>query len=196
MKPRAMKVGMLVCAGMMSLAQYGHSESPDRERAAAPYIGLNYGGYKSRGDEFDDDADLIEGVVGVYISPYFGVEGSYTDFGEFGGDIVTTEIDGYGIAAIGRLPVSDSFALYVKGGYFWWDADTSVETPSGDIDGSVDGEEPFYGVGVDFQVVDHFNLSLEYLRYEFDLSDSSLPDTIDDYETDIDTVKLGAKYLF
>lgn len=192
MKKTTMKVGMLVCAGMMSLAQYSHSESPDREKPAAFYLGANYGGFKSRGDEFDDDNDLVEGVVGAFISPYFGIEGSYTYFGEFGGDIASTEIDGYGLAAIGRLPITDTLALYIKGGYFMWDADVEV----GELDGDVDGEEPFYGVGLDFQVSDHLNVALEYDRYKFDLSDSSLPDTIDDYETDIDTVKIGAKYVF
>lgn len=190
---KSMKVGMLVCAGMMSLAQYGYSESPDREKAAAFYLGANYGGYKSRGDEFDDDNDFYEGVIGAYISPYFGIEGSYTDFGEFGGDLASTEIDGYGIAAIGRLPITDSLAVYIKGGYFMWDADVEVAGFDG---GDVDGEEPFYGVGLDFQVSDHLNLALEYSRYEFDLSDSSLPDIIDDYEADVDTVKIGAKYVF
>lgn len=189
------KVGILVCAGLipLSISQYGYSrDSVERENAASFYLGANYGGYKSRGDEFDDDNELIEGIVGVFISPYFAVEGSYTYFGEFGGDLATATLDGFGVAAVGRLPIGDVFSLYIKGGYFMWEADLEA----GPFDDTVDGEEPFYGVGIDFSVAEHFNVSLEYDRYKFDLSDSSLPDSVDDYETDIDTIKVGAKYLF
>jgi OOP family OmpA-OmpF porin len=195
MKIKSMKkVGMLVCAGLipLSIPQYGYSNSVEKEKPASFYLGANYGGFKSRGDEFDDDNDLVEGVVGVFISPYFAIEGAYTYFGEFGGDLVSATLDGWSAAAVGRLPLTDTFALYIKGGYFLWDADISA----GPFDASVDGEEPFYGVGVDFAVADHVNLSVEYDRYKFDLSDSSLPNAIDDYKTDIDTIKVGAKFLF
>lgn len=197
MKLSTVKIGILVCAGMLPLAQNSYSANALTEKPAAFYLGANYGGFKSRGDEFDDDNDFVDGVVGAFISPYFGIEGSYTYFGEFGGDNVEATLDGYGIAAIGRLPLSDTFSVFIKGGYFWWDADIDVDGPLGlSGSGDVDGEEPFYGIGVDFQVSDHLNLAVEYDRYEFDLSDSSLPDGIDDYETDIDTLKVGAKYLF
>jgi opacity protein-like surface antigen len=195
MKINSMKIGILVCAGLLPLAQNGYSESPDKAKPAAFYLGADYGGFKSRGDEFDDDNDFVDVVAGAFFSSYFGVEGSYTYFGEFGGDAVETTLDGYGIAAIGRLPLTETFALYIKGGYFWWDADIDVAGPLGG-EGDVDGEEPFYGIGADFQVSDHVNLAVEYARYEFDLSDSSLPDSIDNYETDIDTVKVGAKFMF
>jgi OOP family OmpA-OmpF porin len=191
MKLNTMKIGILVAAGIIPLAQHGFADNKDKDAVHA-YVGANYGGYKSRGDEFDDDNDFIEGDVGVFISQYFGIEGSYADFGEIGGDLASADIDGYGVAAIGRLPLSDTFAIYIKGGYFWWSADVEV----GPFSKDVDGEDPFYGVGVDFAVSDHFNLSLEYDRFKVDLSDSSLPDTIDDYKTDIDTVKVGAKFLF
>jgi len=190
MKINSMKIGMLVVAGMMPLAQNSFAGSDMQETRA--YVGANYGGFKSRGDEFDDDNDFVEGVVGALITPYFGVEGSYSYFGEFGGDIASATLDGYGLAALLRWPISDTFGIYAKGGYFWWNADIEV----GNADGDVDGEEPFYGVGVDFKLGDNFSLAVEYDRYKFDLSDSSLPDFIDDYETDIDTVKVGAKFLF
>jgi OOP family OmpA-OmpF porin len=191
MKLNTMKIGILVAAGVIPLAQHSYADNRDKEAVHA-YVGVNYGGYKSRGDEFDDNNDFYGGDVGVFISQYFGIEGSYEDFGKIGGDLASAEVDGYGVAAIGRLPLSETFALYIKGGYFWWSADVDV----GPFSKGVDGEDPFYGVGVDFAVSDHFNLSLEYDRFKVDLSDSSLPDTIDDYKSDIDTVKVGAKFLF
>ncbi|MDY0005206.1 MAG: porin family protein [Spongiibacteraceae bacterium] len=156
------------------------------------YIGANYGGFKSRGDEFDDDNDYYEAVVGGNISPYFAIEGSYTDFGDFGGKLASADLDGYGIAVIGRLPITDVFSVYAKAGQFFWESDVDVLGARTDVE----GDEPFFAAGLDFLLTDHFSVALEYSRYKFDLSDSSLPDALDDYETDIDTVKLGAKLLF
>jgi hypothetical protein len=45
-----MKIGMLVVAGMMPLAQNSFAGSDMQETRA--YVGANYGGFKSRGRRF------------------------------------------------------------------------------------------------------------------------------------------------
>lgn len=156
------------------------------------YVGGNYGGYKSRGDEFDDENDYYEAVFGVNVSRFFAVEGSYADFGDIGNSQASAELDGYGIAVIGRLPLTDVFSLYAKAGQFFWEADVDVLG----IRADVEGDEPFFAAGLDVLLSEHLSLGVEYSRYQVDLNDSSLPDAIDDYENDIDTVKLGLKFLF
>lgn len=182
-------VGTVGIASLAPLSYAAPGTSEDQETKF--YVGGNYGGFKARGGDFEDENDLIEGVLGVRVSPYFSVEGAYTYFGEFG-DVADADLDGLSLAGAVRLPVSDTFGVYLKGGYLWWEADVEA----GALDDSIDGEEPFYGAGVDFKVSDHVNLALEYLRYEVDLSDSDLPDAVDDYEADMDAVKVGAKFLF
>lgn len=195
MKLNMMKIGVLVAAGVIPLTQNAVADTTSKHDVQA-YIGANYGGYKSRGDEFEDENDLIEGVLGVRLTEYFSIEGGYTYFGEFGGDFTEVTLDGYSVAGIFRWPATEHFGVYIKGGYMWWNGDVEVlgEDFGGDED--LEGEEPFYGVGVDFDINDHFNVALEYSRIEVDLSDSNLPDAIDDYETELDTVKVGAKFLF
>lgn len=156
------------------------------------YIGGNYGGYKDRGGDFDEDDDFKEALVGLQFNSFLGIEGSYVDLGEFGGDLGNADIDGYSLAVVGRLPLTESFGLFAKAGQLFWDADVSL---AGFSD-SYDGDEPFLGVGADFYVTDNLAIALEYDRYEVDLETSGLPDPDTEFEGDMDTVKLGVRLVF
>ncbi len=156
------------------------------------YIGGNYGGYKARGGDFDDENDLYEGLVGVQVSPYLAIEANYTDFGSYGSSSASAEVDGLGAALVGQLPLTDSLALYAKGGWFWWDGDVEVLG----VRREFDDDTPFYGAGVRFRVSDALGLNVEYKRYEieFDGGAFPLPPRADD--TDLDTLTLGLRYSF
>jgi opacity protein-like surface antigen len=156
------------------------------------YIGANYGGYKDRGGDFDEDDDFKEAIVGAQLNQFLGLEASYIDFGSFGGNVGKADIDGYGLAIVGRLPITEQLGIYIKGGQLFWDADVRVAG----LKQSYDGDEPFYGVGADIKVSEHFVVALEYDRYEIDLEDSTLPAPASNWEGDMDTVKLGARFLF
>lgn len=155
------------------------------------YAGAYYGGFKSRGGEFEDENDYFEGVIGVKVNGFFALEGSYTDFGNYGGDVASADVNGYGIAAIGSLPVSDTTALYAKAGKFY----STVELDVLGFEDDFDDDQIFYGVGVDFAVFDPVIVSIEYDRYKVDI-DNNIPVDIDDSDTDIDTIKVGAKFVF
>lgn len=156
------------------------------------YIGGNYGGYKDRGGEFDEDDDFKEAVIGAQVNQFLGFEASYIDFGSFGGNVGKADVDGYGLAIVGRLPLTDQLGIYVKGGQLFWDADVRVAG----LKQSYDGDEPFYGIGTDIKVSEHFVVALEYDRYKIDLEDSSLPSPAKNWEGDMDTFKIGARFMF
>lgn len=160
------------------------------------YVGGHYGRYSNDNDEFDDDNDFYDVVIGGLITPYFGVEAGYSDFGKLKGNIAEADLTGYHIAGLIRLPIGNKVGIYAKGGQFWWRSDINAEVLGVRYATDIDGDEPFYGVGVDFFVTEHFNIDVEYMRYKVDLSNSSLPDAIDNYENDIDTAKVGAKFYF
>ena len=90
--------------------------------------------------------------------------------------------------------------LYAKAGQLFWDADVRVS----DFKQSYDGDEPFFGVGADIKVSEHIVVALEYDRYKIDLDDSSFPGSdsnlfpapASSWEGDMDTVKLGARFVF
>ncbi len=168
----------------------------DSEPPAGFYAGGHYGRFSNDSKDFDEDNDFYDVVIGGLITPYFGVEGSYSDFGELKGDFAEADLTGYGIAGLIRLPIGNAVGLYAKAGQFFWRSDIHVSALGQRYATDINGDEPFYGVGVDFFVTRHFNIEAEYLRYKVDLSDSSLPDAIDDYKTEINTAKVGAKLFF
>ncbi|MCK9505248.1 MAG: porin family protein [Porticoccaceae bacterium] len=156
------------------------------------YLGANYGGYKARGGDFDDENDLYEIVLGYQITPYISVEGNYSDFGSYGSSLASADVDGTGISLVGQLPVSDSFAIYAKAGQFWWDGDVSAAN----INRSFDDDSIFYGVGTKFDISHALAITAEYKRYDIEFDHSDFPQPLRDKDTDLDTLTLGVRYSF
>lgn len=186
-----MKKMLIVCAAS-SGAVFATSSAMAAPEAPNLYVGANYGVYKDRGGDFDEDDDFKEFLVGLQFNSFLAVEGSYLDFGSFGGDVGKADIDGYDLAIVGRLPVTDSFSLFAKAGQLFWDADVRVAG----LKDSYDGDEPFFGVGADFYVTNNLAVVLEYDRYKIDLEDSNLPGPGSNFEGDMDTFKVGARLAF
>jgi len=174
----------------------GAGSSTTAERTTGLFLGGHYGRFSNDSETFDEDNDFYDVVIGGLITPYVGIEAGYSDFGKLEGDFAEADLTGYSVAGLLRLPVGNAVGLYAKAGQFWWRSDINVEVAGQRYATDITGNEPFYGVGMDFFVTDRFAIDVEYLRYQVDLEDSSLPDAIDDYESDIDTAKVGAKLYF
>ena len=184
---------IMLSSAMSALATTSFAaDSSSDERISGFFIGAHYGQYSSDGEEFDDDNDFYDVIIGGLINPYIGVEGGYSDLGTIGGNVASADLYGYHIAGLLRMPIGKSFGIYAKGGQFFWKSEVEALGFAEDLD----GDEPFYGVGVDFAFNQHVSMDVEYLRYKVDLDDSNLPDLVDDYETDIDTAKVGLKVFF
>jgi len=192
MKSKSGIISALALTSALSAFAVTSYAADSEGRPVGFYIGGHYGQFKADGEEFDDDNDYFGGVIGGLINPYIGVEAAYEDFGEFGGNLASADLHGYSIAGLLRLPIGKSFGIYAKGGQLFWKSDVEALGFKEDID----GDEPFYGIGADYFFGEHFNVGVEYLRYNVDLNDSSLPDLVDDYETDIDTAQVSLKFFF
>ena len=79
-----------------------------------PYVGLFYGGYKARGDAFDDENDYFEVAGGFKFNPYWGLEASYTNFGDFSESFGSADIDGFGAATFAAIPISGNTDIHGK----------------------------------------------------------------------------------
>lgn len=158
------------------------------------YISGAYGGYKSRGGEFDDENDLYEVSAGFRFLPFLGVEVGYTDLGEMGSDVLSADVSGYSGSVVGFLPFTESFNAYVELGQFFSDVDINAVGFRSDNE----SETPFFGAGVSFRIVDPLWVIAEYQRYNVDVDDTAWPDewVYDDDEADVDTLKVGARYYF
>lgn len=186
---------LIACATAVALsaplanAQTRYSANDDK---LGFYAGASYGLAKSRGGEFDDDNDILEAMAGFKFNPYFGVEGTYTKFGEFEGALGSVRVDGYGVAAVGAMPLTDAFSVYAKAGMFFSSTDVNI----GGFTDSFDDEHLFYGLGVDFAISDPLSVIVEYDRYAVEVDGSDGVDDFDSADVDIDTIKVGLKFKF
>lgn len=151
-----------------------------------------YGGYKSRGGEFDDDNDLYEVSIGYRFLPFFGIDLGYTNLGDFGGDLASAEVDGLSASVVGIFPVTESFKIYGEVGQFYSDVD--VRSDTFDYRETFEDETLFYGAGVSFRISDPLWVNVEYQRYKVEVNGDNWP--LSDEDTDIDAVKVGVSLNF
>jgi OmpA-OmpF porin, OOP family len=183
------KLSSIACLGVASILIPSASIADDHTGLS---FSAYYGGYKSRGGEFEDENDLYEVGVGYRFLPFLGVEVSYIDLGEFGGELASADIDGYSASLVGTLPLTESFKIYGEAGQFFSNTEVRVI----DFNESFDDETLFYGVGVSFRVAEPLWINAEYQRYKVEVNDSNWPVQFDDEDTDVDAVKIGAVFNF
>src|SRR4029453_12634116 len=101
------------------------------------YAGAGIGSAKV-GDDISgvDDSDTGFKIFGGYtFTENWGVEVSYFDFGEAsvsGGNVsASVGVTGLSASAVGRLPVSDMFAVYGKLGFASYDVDLDFKNAPG-----------------------------------------------------------------
>ncbi|MCU8104325.1 porin family protein [Shewanella sp. SM101] len=192
-----MKNPILTLAAIISLASfsaYSHADNMSNSDAAENgiYVGANYGYLKVDGDDdFDDNSDVMQGLVGYKFNKYLALEGSYINFGDYGNGLANAETDGYTAALKVMLPIADRVELYAKGGQLWYSTDYDVVGFSGNDD----GEGVFAGAGVAFKVTDRFLINAEYTWYDADINADNVANGANT-ETDFKQASLGVEYRF
>lgn len=127
------------------------------------YLGGSWGGYRVNESNLDDNDDLVKAFAGLQFNQWFGIEGQWTDFSRVdNGTNNRFDGDGKGLSAVLSFPLSETTSLFVKGGQFWWDANSAL----GGVVGSPDGNDPFFGGGVKLGFNKSLALRLEYERYD------------------------------
>lgn len=192
------KFKALSCTAAVLATGLGWSVSAhSQEMVIQPYVGANYGLHKDGTGDYDEDSDLWEVYGGIGLFEYFGVEVSHTDLGALTNETDEVDIDGWGLAAVGQIPLGERFKVYAKLGQLFWDASIDVD----DLDEtSFDGEEPFYSVGAGYEIVEPLTVTLEYTRYNTDIDLDELENfdaAFDDSDVgDLDSIKLGVRFMF
>ncbi|MBN0989862.1 porin family protein [Amphritea pacifica] len=127
-----------------------------------------------------DDLDSIPGVsvddsdtgyklfAGYNFTSNIALEGFYTDLGQIsatdGINKVVASMSSVGVAAVGTLPVNDSFGVFAKVGYQAWNARVK-ETGMSLVRG--DGTDVVYGIGASYNL-DVVSIRGELERYDLD----------------------------
>jgi len=136
-----------------------------------------------------DDSDTgWKGFVGYRFLKFLSVELAYVDLGEFSinaqsdgtgifapGDVrFSADSDTIALQAMGILPLGERFSIYAKYGYHKWDAKLRASDSLTSGSDSEDGEDPMYGLGVNFGLKGAGSIRLEYELYEIDDVDVDL----------------------
>jgi outer membrane immunogenic protein len=143
--------------------------------------------------EFDEDDfsyKLFAGYNWQFSLVSLGVEAGYVNFGQPGADIPglgVLEVETTGLNAFGVLGVQlGPIGVFGKYGMMSWDAEATFDGLS-DPDGSLDGDEPMYGVGAKF-AVGKVDIRVEYEAIDLDADGVS--------ESDLNMVSVGLSWTF
>ena len=147
--------GLAAVASISAMASFGaHAQSNQIEaKDSGFYVGGNYGYLRVEGeDDFDDDKDVWQGLVGYKFNEWIAIEGGYIDFGDYGNDLAGAETDGYTAAIKGILPLTERFSLYAKAGQLWSETEYNFAGVSRDND----DESLFVGAGLSYAITSNF----------------------------------------
>lgn len=192
-----MKKTLTAIASIAALTSFGSfAQSNDYAvDESSFYVGGNYGYLRVEGkDDFDDDKDVWQGLLGYKFNEWVAVEGSFIDFGDYGSDVAGADTDGYTAAIKGILPLSERFSLYAKVGQLW----SETEYNLGGISNEYDDESLFVGAGLSYAMTQNFLINAEYTVYDAELDADEALDDIDDtnFETDLKQASIGVEYRF
>lgn len=131
-----------------------------------------------------DDEDTGIKIFGGYkFNPNFGVEASWVDLGEVSvagpGGSASVAVDGFGLAAVGMIPLNERFGVFGKVGLYMWDV-SGGGLATGISD---DGSDIMFGAGVNWNLTDRFGLRAEWERFDID-------------GDDVDFLSIGAQLNF
>ncbi|HKQ14402.1 MAG TPA: porin family protein [Steroidobacteraceae bacterium] len=149
------------------------------------YAGVGLGMSKVGADELDgtgfDDSDTGFKIFGGYdFNQNFGVEVSYFDLGEGsidgGSASASVGVTGLSASAVGRIPVSEMFALYGKIGYASYDIDLDFNNVPGFGSGHLSDSDSdlIYGIGGALSFGGNFEARLEYEALNVDEADFNM----------------------
>ena len=159
---------VIAALGLMAAATIAHADTQP-----GFYAGAGIGTSKIGADELDntgfDDSDMGFKAFGGYdFNQNFGIEVSYVDFGEgsaeAGGSRASVGVSALTASAVGRIPVSEMFALYGKLGFASYDVDLDFSNVPGFGSGHLSDSDSdlFYGVGGALSFGGNFEARLEY----------------------------------
>jgi OOP family OmpA-OmpF porin len=151
------------------------------EQAPGFYAGVGIGQATLEVDDLDfvdfDASDTAFKVFGGYnFNANFAAEVSYFDGGapsenlDFGGGFtgsIDGELTGLNFSAVGRIPVTQSFAIFGKLGYASYDVKATARIDDISESGSDSGNDLSYGAGVAFSF-GQFDLRGEYEAIDVD----------------------------
>jgi len=148
---------LIFCVASMGISINGIAANK-----TSPYASIGVTNLKYDGPTVNFRNTLIEGRVGINITPNFAIEGraatALSDDTVLGTDV---EIDNYfGIYLRGNVALGKNASLYGFGGV----TNVSAKASSGGLSVRADDSDFSFGVGLDFKVGGNGSIGLEYIN--------------------------------
>jgi hypothetical protein len=187
MKQKAAHVTLVlaVCSGMAFAASNTFAD-------AGMYVGAAYGESRVNDSDFNGNHPAAKIFLGGKFNPYIGIEGAMNEYGKTSNAGYSSDLKGNTLALMGYLPLSDAFELFIKGGRLWWHDDVTVLNT---FDGSMTGNEYFYGVGGNFNFTKTISLRVEMERYNVKLDKGKIGVGVDG-SSYVDVASVGILFNF
>ena len=122
------------------------------------------------GFNIDTDSSSFRIYGGYGFTSHFGVEVSYLDLGTFRETIdvggipvpVSVSADGFSLAGVGTIPLSERFSAKARIGFFFHDGESST---AGLTENDPSEANPFVGLGLAYEISDlvDVNVGVDYL---------------------------------
>lgn len=132
-------------------------------------LGQAYVDENIEGLQFTADSTAFRVFGGYNFNETIGLEVSYLDLGTFRDSFdvagetvdVSANADGFSLAAVGTLPLSQRFSLQGKAGLFFWDGQSTV---AGITENDPSDQNAFVGLGLAYDLSDkaRLNLGVDY----------------------------------
>jgi len=136
------------------------------------YLGAGFGVAEQSAVGFAGTDSSFKLFGGYSFNRFFTAEGGYVDGGTLDDHDGTLRMrvknDGFFAAAIGRWPLDEYFAPYVKLGYVFYDTHATVSQGTVSVSETTSDENLLYGGGLEFTINEHFRLRLEYEEVDVD----------------------------
>jgi hypothetical protein len=167
---------------------------------------------------FEDSDTALSLFAGYRFNPYIAVEAGYIDLGtaEYRstgivnppGPIIAAQMSmdidvestGFTLGALGSLPLGEVVDLHGHLGFLFATTDLSVTARIGSATGvnteKLDSIGALYGVGVGFNLGQHWSLSLDWTRYDNVGDETDDDDARTQAGFDIDALSVSAMFRF
>ena len=188
-----MKFFILACrtaAGLaLCVASLAHAQG---------YLSAQIGFTSPHDDTVEDNPSYLLGV-GANLNEHLALEASYLSLGKFdasgyGRSALSSSIgypadfsvavSGPAVGAEIMAPFRDNLSVFARAGVFLWRADYDLTIQGvGSTSDSTTGNDPYYGVGLNFRIDDQVSVKADYGMYRADQVDNS-------------NISVGARLLF
>src|SRR5690606_9524232 len=164
--------------GLLGILALTLGGAPMAYAEVEPYIGVGWGEYKFEFDSdvfdssFDDNQDVWRLFGGVEFNEALALEISAYKFDDSGSDGLRADLEGASLAAVFSAPLHDRFSLFATVGWFWWEADIDEASPvtpgAPPLREDFNGDDVFFGAGLNVGLTEALELRVEYDRFELD----------------------------